>query len=129
VTSVKDLQPGMVLEGRVSNVTNFGAFVDIGVHRDGLVHVSELTHRWVADPREAVKVGEIVKVKVLEVDHERERIALSIKALQTPPANPGRQAAGSASKARPDRQGGKPAPPPKPAGPSVDDLMRKFNRR
>jgi uncharacterized protein len=125
VTSVKDLQPGMVLEGRVSNVTNFGAFVDIGVHRDGLVHVSELTHRWVADPREAVKVGEIVKVKVLEVDRERERIGLSIKALQTPPAT-GRQATGSAAK------GGRPAPPPpkpKPAGPSVEDLMRKFNRR
>src|SRR4028118_701523 len=59
VTSIKDLEPGMVLEGRVSNVTNFGAFVDIGVHRDGLVHVSELTHRFVADPREAVKVGGI----------------------------------------------------------------------
>jgi uncharacterized protein len=116
VTSVKDLQPGMVLEGRVSNVANFGAFVDIGVHRDGLVHVSELTHRWVADPREAVKVGEIVKVKVLEVDRERERISLSIKALQTPPANPGRQPA-------------PPPKPPKPAGPNVEDLMRKFNRR
>ncbi|HEV7507790.1 MAG TPA: Tex family protein [Thermoanaerobaculia bacterium] len=140
VTSVKDLQPGMVLEGRVSNVANFGAFVDIGVHRDGLVHVSELTHRWVADPREAVKVGEIVKVKVLEVDHQRERISLSIKALQQPPAE-GRQATGSAGRGgRPDRTapGGagqgirppaKPAPPkptPKPA--SVEDLMRKFNR-
>jgi uncharacterized protein len=125
VTSVKDLQPGMVLEGRVSNVTNFGAFVDIGVHRDGLVHVSELTHRWVADPREAVKVGEIVKVKVLEVDRERERISLSIKALQTPDANPGRQATGSAAKGRP----APPPPKPKPAAPSVEDLMRKFNRR
>jgi protein Tex len=136
VTSVKDLQPGMVLEGRVSNVTNFGAFVDIGVHRDGLVHVSELTHRWVADPREAVKVGEIVKVKVLEVDRERERISLSIKALQTPDANPGRPSAGSASQGRgprPDRPGpGKGGPPPrpqKPPAPSVEDLMRKFNRR
>ncbi len=120
VTSVKDLQPGMVLEGRVSNVTNFGAFVDIGVHRDGLVHVSELTHRWVADPRDAVKVGEIVKVKVLEVDYQRERISLSIKALQQPPAAPARQTAGSA--------GGR--PPMKPAKPaaSVEDLMRKFNR-
>jgi uncharacterized protein len=115
----------MVLEGRVSNVTNFGAFVDIGVHRDGLVHVSELTHRWVADPREAVKVGEIVKVKVLEVDRERERISLSIKALQTPDANPGRQATGSAAKGRPAA----PPPKPKPAAPSVEDLMRKFNRR
>jgi protein Tex len=119
VTSVKDLQPGMVLEGRVSNVTNFGAFVDIGVHRDGLVHVSELAHRYVADPRDAVKVGEIVKVKVLEVDYQRERIGLSIKALQPPPAAPARQAAGSAGR-----------PPAKPAkqGPSVEDLMRKFNR-
>ena len=130
VTSIKDLQTGMVLEGRVSNVTNFGAFVDIGVHRDGLVHVSELTHRFVADPREAVKVGEIVKVKVMEVDRERERISLSIKALQTPDANPGRQRTGSASQGRPG--GGRPVPPPpkpKPAAPSVDDLMRKFNRR
>jgi len=140
VTSVKDLQPGMVLEGRVSNVANFGAFVDIGVHRDGLVHVSELTHRWVADPREAVKVGEIVKVKVLEVDHQRERISLSIKALQQPPAE-GRQATGSAGRGgRPDRTGpgagGQgirppakpvPKPAPKPAV-SVEDLMRKFNR-
>jgi protein Tex len=136
VTSVKDLQPGMVLEGRVSNVANFGAFVDIGVHRDGLVHVSELTHRWVADPREAVKVGEIVKVKVLEVDQQRERISLSIKALQQPPVE-GRHATGSAGRTgRPDRtapggggQGIRPPakPVPKPAA-SVEDLMRKFNR-
>jgi uncharacterized protein len=140
VTSVKDLQPGMVLEGRVSNVANFGAFVDIGVHRDGLVHVSELTHRWVADPREAVKVGEIVKVKVLEVDYQRERISLSIKALQQPPVE-GRHATGSAGRGgRPDRtapggggQGIRPPakpvskPAPKPAA-SVEDLMRKFNR-
>jgi uncharacterized protein len=121
VTSVKDLQPGMVLEGRVSNVANFGAFVDIGVHRDGLVHVSELTHRWVADPREAVQVGQIVKVKVLEVDYQRERISLSIKALQQPPAvsgGTGRQAARPPAK----------TPPPKPAT-SLDDLMKKFNRR
>ncbi len=136
VTSVKDLQPGMVLEGRVSNVANFGAFVDIGVHRDGLVHVSELTHRWVADPREAVKVGEIVKVKVLEVDSQRERISLSIKALQQPPAE-GRPATGSAGRgSRPDRtapaqKAGNRPPAPKPAAKpqaSLDDLMKKFNR-
>jgi len=126
VTSVKDLQPGMVLEGRVSNVTNFGAFVDIGVHRDGLVHVSELTHRWVADPREAVQVGEIVKVKVLEVDYQRERIGLSIKALQQPPTE-SRPATGSAGRGgRPDR--GTPPPPPPKKTTSVDDLVRKFNR-
>jgi uncharacterized protein len=129
VTTVKDLQPGMVLEGRVSNVTNFGAFVDIGVHRDGLVHVSELTHRWVADPREAAQVGQIVKVKVLEVDYQRERISLSIKALQQPPAvsaGAPRQATGNA--ARGGRPPAKTPPPPKPSS-SVEDLMRKFNRR
>ncbi len=133
----------MVLEGRVSNVANFGAFVDIGVHRDGLVHVSELTHNWVADPREAVKVGEIVKVKVVEVDKQRERISLSIKALLTPPAT-GRPATGSAKGGRPDRDrqgqgGGRPSVPPsggRPAPqqrspkqePTIEDLMRKFNR-
>ncbi|HVR99511.1 MAG TPA: Tex family protein [Thermoanaerobaculia bacterium] len=128
VTSVKDLEPGMVLEGRVSNVTNFGAFVDIGVHRDGLVHVSELTHRWVADPREAVQVGQIVKVKVLEVDRERERIGLSIKALQAP-ENTGRPATGSAGRGpRPDRPSGPGGKPPQ-KGPTVQDLMQKFNRR
>jgi uncharacterized protein len=134
VTSVKDLQVGMVLEGRVSNVANFGAFVDIGVHRDGLVHVSELTHRWVADPRDAVKVGEIVKVKVMEIDVQRERIGLSIKALQQPPAE-GRHATGSAGRSgrpTPNAPGGNrpaaPRPqPPKPQA-SLDDLMRKFNR-
>ena len=136
VTSIKDLEPGMVLEGRVSNVTNFGAFVDIGVHRDGLVHVSELTNKWVADPREAVKVGEIVKVKVLEVDKQRERISLSIKALLPPAAAGGRPATGSAARGeggRPDRDrqgGGRPQQqrPPKPAAPTIEDLMRKFNR-
>jgi uncharacterized protein len=122
VTSVKDLEPGMVLEGRVSNVTNFGAFVDIGVHRDGLVHISELTHRWVTDPRDAVKVGEIVKVKVLEVDYPRERIGLSIKALQPPPAEPARPAAGNAGRDP------RPQPQPPKLGPTVQDLMRKFNR-
>jgi uncharacterized protein len=122
VTSVKDLQPGMVLEGRVSNVANFGAFVDIGVHRDGLVHVSELTHRWVADPREAVQVGQIVKVKVLEVDYQRERIGLSIKALQPVQAQPVRNVAGSAGVSR---GGGRPVARP---SATIDDLMRKFKR-
>ncbi len=79
VQSVDDLTVGMQLEGRVSNVTNFGAFVDVGVKRDGLVHISELSDQWVADPKEFVKVGQIVKVKVLEVDQERGRVALSMK--------------------------------------------------
>ena len=66
----------MVLEGVVTNVANFGAFVDIGVHQDGLVHISALSHKFVKDPREVVKAGDIVKVKVLEVDTKRRRIAL-----------------------------------------------------
>lgn len=89
VTSIDDLQPGMILEGRVSNVTNFGAFVDLGIKRDGLVHVSELSHQWVDDPREVVRVGHIVKVRVLDVDRDRGRVGLSIKQLQ-PPAAGGR---------------------------------------
>jgi uncharacterized protein len=82
IKEIGDLEPGMILEGAVTNVTNFGAFVDIGVHQDGLVHVSELSNRFVKDPNEAVKVGQIVKVKVLSADAKTKRIALSIKALQ-----------------------------------------------
>jgi uncharacterized protein len=73
------LQPGMVLEGVVTNVTNFGAFVDIGVHQDGLVHISMMSHKFINHPREVVKAGDVVKVKVLEVDVPRKRIALSMK--------------------------------------------------
>jgi uncharacterized protein len=76
---MKDLQPGMLLEGVVTNVANFGAFVDIGVHQDGLVHVSALADRFVKDPREVVKPGDIVKVKVLEVDQKRKRISLTMR--------------------------------------------------
>jgi uncharacterized protein len=79
VNTVADLEPGMILEGVVSNVANFGAFVDIGVHQDGLVHISALTDRFVSDPREVVKAGDIVKVKVMEVDVQRKRIALSMR--------------------------------------------------
>jgi uncharacterized protein len=81
---IKDLQPGMILEGTVTNVTNFGAFVDVGVHQDGLVHVSELSNRFIKDPNDAVKVGQIVKVKVMSADPKAKRIALSIKALLAP---------------------------------------------
>ena len=79
VHEISDLSPGMILEGVVSNVANFGAFVDIGVHQDGLVHISALANRYVADPREIVKAGDVVKVKVLEVDAERKRIALTMR--------------------------------------------------
>ena len=79
VEDIKDLQPGMVLEGTVSNVAQFGAFVDLGVHQDGLVHVSQLSNKFVNDAREVVKTGDIVKVKVLEVDLARKRISLTMK--------------------------------------------------
>ncbi|MBP8927138.1 MAG: S1 RNA-binding domain-containing protein, partial [Pseudomonadales bacterium] len=76
---LSDLASGMVLEGVVTNVANFGAFVDIGVHQDGLVHISALSNRFVRDPREVVKAGDVVKVKVLDVDAVRKRIALSMR--------------------------------------------------
>lgn len=79
INEIKDLQPGMILEGVVSNVANFGAFVDIGVHQDGLVHISALSNKFVQDPREVVKAGDVVKVKVLEVDAARKRIALTMR--------------------------------------------------
>lgn len=79
VEDIKDLLPGMILEGVVSNVAAFGAFVDIGVHQDGLVHISALANRYVSDPRDVVKAGDVVKVKVIEVDIPRRRIALSMR--------------------------------------------------
>ena len=79
VHDMNDLQVGMVLEGVVSNVANFGAFVDIGVHQDGLVHISALADKFVQDPRDVVKAGDVVKVKVLEVDVPRKRIALTMR--------------------------------------------------
>ncbi|NMY42084.1 RNA-binding transcriptional accessory protein [Pseudomonas sp. WS 5013] len=84
VESLKDLQPGMILEGVVTNVTNFGAFVDIGVHQDGLVHISALSEKFVKDPYEVVKAGDIVKVKVMEVDIPRNRVGLSMRMSDTP---------------------------------------------
>ena len=88
VREITDLEAGMVLEGVVTNVTKFGAFVDIGVHQDGLVHISELSSGYVKDPSVIVRAGQIVKVKVLSVDPKTKRIALSIKAMQNPPAKP-----------------------------------------
>jgi len=79
IETIKDLAPAMLLEGLVTNVTNFGAFVDVGVHQDGLVHISAIANRFVKDPHEVVKTGDIVKVKVMEVDVARKRIALSMR--------------------------------------------------
>ena len=79
VESLADLRPGMVLEGVVTNVAAFGAFVDVGVHQDGLVHVSAMSKSFVKDPRDVVKSGDVVKVKVLDVDVPRQRISLSLR--------------------------------------------------
>ncbi|WP_416261196.1 Tex family protein [Gibbsiella quercinecans] len=84
VETLNDLQPGMILEGTVTNVTNFGAFVDIGVHQDGLVHISSLADKFVEDPHTVVKAGDIVKVKVMDVDLQRKRIALSMRLDEQP---------------------------------------------
>ncbi len=111
VKEIKDLVPGMVLEGVVTNVANFGAFVDIGVHQDGLVHISQLADRFIDDPKKVVKVGQIVKVRVLEVNEPLKRIALSMKS----PAGERKPVAG------------RKAAPPKPQPPSIQDLMARFN--
>ncbi len=88
VETLNDLKPGMILEGVVSNVANFGAFVDVGVHQDGLVHISALTDKFISDPREVVKAGDIVKVKVMEVDVQRKRISFTMRLNDSPaPAN------------------------------------------
>lgn len=94
VEEPKDLKPGMVLEGVVTNVTNFGAFVDIGVHQDGLVHISQLADKFVKNPRDVVKAGDVVKAKVVEVDLKRNRIALSMRLNQLiePSTQPTREA-------------------------------------
>ncbi|ELU8567506.1 RNA-binding transcriptional accessory protein [Vibrio alginolyticus] len=102
VNSVSDLEPGMILEGVVSNVANFGAFVDIGVHQDGLVHISALTDRYVSDPREVVKAGDIVKVKVMEVDVQRKRIGLSMR-MNDEPGQDNRSQRSSAAPRRNDQ--------------------------
>jgi len=104
VNTINDLEVGMVLEGIISNVANFGAFVDLGVHQDGLVHISSLTNKFISDPREVVKAGDIVKVKVTEVDAQRKRISLTMRlddAIDTSPkAAPSKQSQPS-NKAKP----------------------------
>lgn len=94
VEKVADLKPGMVLEGVVTNVAAFGAFVDVGVHQDGLVHVSAMSDRYVSDPHEVVKSGQVVKVKVLEVDVDRQRIGLTLRLNDTPQQRGGQQGGG-----------------------------------
>ncbi|MCW0391526.1 Tex family protein [Xanthomonas sacchari] len=136
VEDIKDLKPGMVLEGVVSNVAAFGAFVDIGVHQDGLVHISALSDSYVKDPRDVVKTGDIVKVKVLEVDVARKRIALTRRLDDTPaPARPSdRDARGAGGPPRRERDGrgnpggGNAKPRPAAAAPVNSALADAFAR-
>jgi uncharacterized protein len=112
VERLSDLQPGMSLEGVVTNVTNFGAFVDIGVHQDGLVHISMLADRFVKDPHEVVKAGDVVRVKVLEVDLKRNRIALTMRMSERP--QPQRDTRPQERAPKPQQM--KASPPPSAAG-------------
>ncbi len=140
VEDIKDLKPGMVLEGVVSNVAAFGAFVDIGVHQDGLVHISALSDRYVKDPREVVKAGDVVKVRVLEVDVARKRIALTRRLDDPVPAPGAPTAAGDNRGARGPREardargnggrqgaprgaGGHPTPRPGTAAPPANNAL------
>ena len=114
IEKISDLQPGMRLDGVVTNVANFGAFVDIGVHQDGLVHISHLSDTFIKDPRDAVKTGDMVKVKVLEVDVERKRISLSMKTNT------------DVVEARPERNNLKQINKPKPQAPSQNLMANAF---
>ena len=133
IEKISDLRPGMVLEGTVTNVAAFGAFVDVGVHQDGLVHVSALANRFVSDPREVVKSGQVVRVKVLEADPERKRISLTLRLDDEPAPAGGRQASGGGRQGRGGGSAGggrreKPAPQkpaPAPAYTAMAEALRK----
>jgi uncharacterized protein len=111
VRELADLKPGMILEGTVTNVTKFGAFVDVGVHQDGLVHVSEISRRFIKEPAEVLKAGQVVKAQVISVDPNARRISLSMKALESPPEKP-----------RPQKM-------PEPKKPSLEDQLTALSRR
>lgn len=118
IETMKDLLPGMVLEGAVTNVTNFGAFVDIGVHQDGLVHISSLSDKFVDDPHKVVKAGDIVKVKVMEVDLQRKRIAMTMRLDEQPGETNARRGNGNAGRdsAKPAQGKARPRPAAQPSG-------------
>jgi uncharacterized protein len=120
VHKLSDLEPGMSLEGVVTNVANFGAFVDIGVHQDGLVHVSQLADRFVKDPRDVVKAGQIVSVTVLEVDIPRKRIALTMRKAERPAPRPA-QSRDARQGAAPKAQGAGRGPRPEASRPERQD--------
>jgi uncharacterized protein len=131
IEKISDLMPGMVLEGTVTNVAAFGAFVDVGVHQDGLVHVSALANRFVSDPREVVKSGQVVRVKVLEADPERKRISLTLRLddepgspadKQSQPRQPNRQ---KSAERRTSPQPAQPRKAPSPATTAMAEALRQ----
>jgi uncharacterized protein len=128
IEQIKDLKPGMILEGTVSNVTNFGAFVDIGVHQDGLVHISMLANRFVKDPREVVKAGDVVKVKVLEIDENRKRIALTMR-LDEQAARPRDTGMPPKQDSRPATRAPRERPQPRGGGAMAEALANAFKRK
>jgi uncharacterized protein len=130
VSDLKDLQPGMLLEGTVSNVAQFGAFVDLGVHQDGLVHVSQLSNKFVSDAREVVRTGQVVKVRVVEVDLARKRIALTMKL--DAPTGAAKAASGGDNRFRPAARGEQPrsrAPEPAAGGNAMAAAFAKLQGR
>jgi uncharacterized protein len=130
VSDIKDLQPGMLLEGTVSNVAQFGAFVDLGVHQDGLVHVSQLSNKFVSDAREVVRTGQVVKVRVVEVDLARKRIALTMKL--DAPTGAAKAASGGDNRFRPAARGEQPrsrAPEPAAGGNAMAAAFAKLQGR
>ncbi|RZM77373.1 Tex family protein [Leptolyngbya iicbica] len=137
IQTMADLQPGMSLEGVVTNVANFGAFVDIGVHQDGLVHISQLADRFVKDPKDIVKVGQVVTVRVMEVDEKLKRISLSMRSpdgdgsSQSRPSQKSGTAKPQSKKGRSGQGKSKAAPPNSTttAAPTLQDLKAKFNKR
>jgi len=140
VKDIADLKPGMELEGIVTNVANFGAFVDIGIHQDGLVHVSQLADKYVADPKKVVKVGQVVKVRVLDVNQALKRISLTMKSPNAPPRERKEKPAKKGQPPKPAKK--KPEQKPEAARPkeekqekhpekhfTLEDLKAKFNAR
>lgn len=127
VEKLSDLTPGMILEGSVTNVAAFGAFVDVGVHQDGLVHVSAMADKFVSDPREVVRSGEVVKVKVMDVDVDRQRIGLSLRLHDEPGESKRPKSGGKPKKAAQPKSGGKPKGRGNntPAGGSMADALKK----
>ncbi len=131
VKELADLKPGMILEGTVTNVTKFGAFIDIGVHQDGLVHVSEISRRFIREPAEVLKAGQLVKAQVLSVDTVAKRISLSMKALEAPAEKAPPEKRPEAKKPQTGKtEPKKPEPKkPEPKKASLEDQLSALNRR